>query len=91
MKFEEKHRQTTQLTEKTELSKIVKLDFGKNLRILREAEKLKQNEFAEKIGVTQRKVSYWETEKVEPSLADLWKIADFFGISVDELIGRNVF
>ena len=70
---------------------FVKIEFGKNLRNLREMENLKQSELAERLGVTQRKVSYWETEKVEPSLADLWKIADFFNISVDELIGRSTF
>ena len=70
---------------------FIKIEFGKNIRNLRETENLKQSELAEKLGVTQRKVSYWETEKVEPSLADLWKIADFFNISVDELIGRSAF
>ena len=70
---------------------FAKIEFGKNLRNLREMENLKQSELAERLGVTQRKVSYWETEKVEPSLADLWKIADFFNISVDELIGRSTF
>ena len=70
---------------------FVKIEFGKNLRNLREMENLKQSELAERLGVTQRKVSYWETEKVEPSLSDLWKIADFFNVSVDELIGRSTF
>ena len=70
---------------------FTKIEFGKNLRTLREMENLKQSELAERLGVTQRKVSYWETEKVEPCLADLWKIADFFNISVDELIGRSTF
>lgn len=65
--------------------------FGQILRSLREAEKLKQSELAEKLDVTQRKVSYWENDQVEPSLADLWKIADFFNLSIDELIGRNDF
>ena len=72
-------------------AQFAKIEFGKNLRNLREMENLKQSELAERLGVTQRKVSYWETEKVEPSLADLWKIADFFNISVDELIGRSTF
>ena len=67
------------------------ITFSTNLRTLREAEKLKQSELAQKLGVTQRKVSYWETGKVEPSLEDLWKLADFFGLSVDELIGRRPF
>lgn len=67
------------------------IKFGQNLRVLRELENLKQIELAQKLGVTQRKVSYWETEQVEPSLVELWKIADFFNISVDELIGRKEF
>ena len=65
------------------------IKFNLILRALRESEKLKQSELAERLCVTQRKVSYWETGKVEPSLEELWKIADFFGISVDELIGRS--
>lgn len=67
----------------------MKIKFNQNLRVLREAEKLKQSELAQKLGVTQRKVSYWETGKIEPSLEDLWKLADFFALSVDELIGRS--
>ena len=65
------------------------IKFSQNVRILRENDKLKQSELAQKLGVTQRKVSYWETGKIEPNLEDLCKIADLFGVSVDELIGRS--
>lgn len=54
----------------------------------READ-LKQEELAALIQVTQRKVSYWETGKIEPDLLSLWKLADFFDVSVDFLIGRK--
>lgn len=67
----------------------MKILFGQNLRAFRESECLSQKEFGTKLGVTQRKVSYWETCKVEPSLEELWKIADFFCISIDELVGRD--
>ena len=63
--------------------------FSQNLRFLRESEKLKQTELAEKIGITQRKVSYLENGTVEPNLTDLCNIADFFEISIDELVGRK--
>ena len=69
----------------------MKIIFGQVLRSLRETEKLKQSELAEKLDVTQRKVSYWENDQVEPSLSELWKIADFFNLSIDELIGRKDF
>ena len=67
------------------------IKFSQNLHLLREADKLKQSELAFRLGVTQRKISYWENEQVEPNLADLWKIADYFNISIDELIGRKDF
>ena len=69
----------------------MKIKFSQNLRLLRETEKLKQSELAQKLGVTQRKVSYWETGKIEPNLEDLCKIADFFIVSIDDLIGRSLF
>ena len=67
----------------------MKIKFSDNLRAMRNAENLKQAELAKKLGVTQRKVSYWETGKIEPDIEDLWKLADFFCITVDELIGRQ--
>ena len=63
--------------------------LAENVRNLRIAGNLTQSGLAEKLAVTQRKVSYWESGKVEPDLGDLWKLADFFDVSVDELIGRK--
>ena len=68
---------------------LAKVEFGKNLRILRETDNLKQSELAEKLCVSQRKISYWETEQVEPSLEELWNIAEFFDVTIDELIGKD--
>ena len=45
-------------------------------------------ELAEKLGVTQRKISYWERGDVDPDMYSLWKISDFFEVSVDYLIGK---
>ena len=67
----------------------MKIKFSQNLRALREAEKMKQSDLARVLGITQRKLSYLETGKVEPNLEDLWKIADYLGLTVDELIGRT--
>lgn len=63
--------------------------FGTNLQALRKEKKLKQSELGEKLNMTQRKISYLENGKAEPSLADLWKISDFFDVSVDFLIGKK--
>ena len=63
--------------------------FGTNLQALRKEKKLKQSELGEKLDMTQRKISCLENGKAEPSLADLWKISDFFDVSVDFLIGKK--
>ena len=67
----------------------MKNKFSFNIKSLRLQKGLKQQELAEKLSITQRKVSYWEQGKVEPDIDMLWEIADLFEISVDELIGRE--
>lgn len=69
----------------------MQLLFATNLKALREAQSLRQSDLAEKLNTTQRKISYWENGKFEPDLENLWKIADLFEISIDELIGRKEF
>ena len=67
----------------------MEVKFSERIKELRKETGLMQSELAEKLGVTQRKVSYWETGKIEPSLSDLWKISDFFSVTVDYLIGKR--
>lgn len=67
----------------------MKILFSERLKELRKEKGLLQSELASALDTTQRKVSYWETEKIEPDLASLWKISDFFGVSVDYLIGKT--
>lgn len=63
--------------------------FAERLRQLRTEERLKQSELAERIGTTQRKISYMEAGHTEPDLATLWKLCDFFDVSADYLLGRK--
>lgn len=63
--------------------------FPKRLRELREEAKLKQTEFAEMFHVHQTYVSKWERGLGEPSYEILCKIADYFGVSTDYLLGRE--
>ena len=67
----------------------MKNKFAENFKVLRVGEKLKQADLAAKLQVTQRKISYWESGKIEPDIDALFIIADYFDISVDELIGRK--
>ena len=44
---------------------------------------------AEKLNVTSQAVSKWETDNSYPDITILVKLADIFGCSVDELLGRE--
>src|SRR5699024_606049 len=50
--------------------------------------KMTQDELAEKMGVSSQAVSKWETNMSIPDLPSLINLADFFGITLDELV-RN--
>ena len=61
-----------------------------NLKNLRKAKGLTQKEVAQFIGISQNNYSYWENGKVKIDNASLQKLADFFGVSIDNLLGREV-
>lgn len=56
--------------------------------MLRAERGVSQGALAKLIGVTQQCVSEWEHGKTEPTLTYLWRLADFFGITIDNLCGR---
>lgn len=62
-----------------------------NLKKLRKSKGLTQTEVAQFIGITQNSYSYWENDKVKIDNASILKLADFFGVSVDYLLGREDF
>ncbi len=62
-----------------------------NVRIkeLRTAHNLTQVEFGNKLSVAKQTVSNWENNNIQPSIDMLIKIADYFGVSTDYLLGRS--
>lgn len=62
-------------------------NFNERLRELREDNNLKQKELAEKLLVDQRSLSFYEIGKYEPNIETIKKIALFFNVSVDYLLG----
>ena len=58
------------------------------IRDLREDMDLRQSDLAEKTGIDQRTISNYETGKTTPDSFALIKLADFFGVSIDYLVGR---
>ena len=65
----------------------MKNNFADNVKLLRKERGLTQGELAKEIGVITRTVSYWETGGQECSLDMLIKVAQFFGVSTDVLLG----
>ena len=57
-------------------------------RIQQEAEKgIGQNKLARELGLSNASISYWENEKQEPTASALYKLASYFGVSCDYLLG----
>ena len=63
------------------------LTFGEKIRLLREQRELNQTELGAAVNMTQRKVSYIENGKYEPSLEDIKALCRFFNVSADYLLG----
>lgn len=63
--------------------------LNENIRWLRMQFGLNQVEFAKRMGVTKQCVSNWENDNVVPSVDMLIKIADFFKVTTDYLLGRT--
>lgn len=59
----------------------------KNLRILRLEKKLTQEQLGKMIGVSQQNINSYENHDVVPELTNLMKLAEYFEVSVDFLIG----
>lgn len=63
--------------------------FAESLKSLRENEGLSQKSLANQIKVSQPTIAAYESGKREPDFATLIKLADFFQISIDYLMGRT--
>ncbi len=61
--------------------------MGERIKSLREDKDLTQKELGEKLNMTQRKISYIENDKYEPSLEDIKAICRFFKVPADFLLG----
>lgn len=61
----------------------------KNLRLLREENKMSQQRLAAMLGTTQQAIYKYEKTAVEPDIATLIQLAEIFGVTVDFLIGSS--
>ena len=67
----------------------MKLNIGENLRRLRRAADMTQEQLADKLGVAYQSVSRWENGTTYPDMEFLPVLAGIFGVTVDELLGME--
>ena len=62
------------------------MTLAEKLLALRTEKGLSQEDLAEQLGVSRQSVSKWETGQSVPDLDKIIKLADLFGVTVDELV-----
>ena len=65
------------------------ISFGNRLRALREDLDLSSAQLANELNISTRALNYYENDAREPSFPLLIKIADYFNVSTDYLLGRT--
>ncbi|MFU0825977.1 MAG: HTH cro/C1-type domain-containing protein [Lachnoclostridium sp.] len=66
------------------------MSFGSNLEKLRKERKISQSKLGNALGITQQMISSYEKNISSPNIETLIKIADYFQISIDRLVGHTV-
>jgi transcriptional regulator with XRE-family HTH domain len=64
--------------------------LSRNIRKLRKRKELTQEEFAIEIGASASSVLNWEKDKNEPTIFNCEVMADFFGVTLDELCRGDI-
>ena len=63
------------------------IDIGKSLKFHREALHLSQSELSRRCGISQQSLSRWENNENLPNIMECAILAQFYGISIDYLVG----
>ena len=63
--------------------------FGERLKQLRKERKVSQKELAEYLGISIRGYQFYESEDNEPNIRTLTALADFYGVTIDYLVGHS--
>lgn len=63
--------------------------LGSRIRELREARHLSQTDLAKEFNISKQSISNWENLNVMPSVEMLVKLASYFSVSADYLLGLD--
>lgn len=67
----------------------MELNFGENIKRLRKSRDLTQEALADALGISAQSVSKWECAYGYPDITQLPAIANFFGVTIDELLSND--
>ncbi len=65
------------------------MNYGQEFKNFRKSLNLSQEQLAKATGISQQAISFWEQNKRTPNMDDCIILADFYGITLDELVGRD--
>ena len=63
--------------------------FADILKQLRKSHKINQATLAENLGMSQSTITFWENGKRTPDIEMLGRLADYFNVTTDYLLGRT--
>ena len=63
--------------------------LGERIKRLRAERGITQKELADDMGVTDGSISHWEQGSRQVGMSLVLKLADYFGVSIDYLLGRS--
>ncbi len=65
------------------------MTYGQIFKELRVEKRLSQRDLSKATGISQQAISFWEQNKRTPNMDDCIKLADFYKVTLDELVGRD--
>ncbi|MCI9402534.1 MAG: helix-turn-helix transcriptional regulator [Oscillospiraceae bacterium] len=65
------------------------MTLSERLKQLRDESHMKQEDIAKGMGIPLRTYCRYEYGEREPGVTALWRMADFYGVTTDYLIGRT--
>ncbi len=65
------------------------MTFGEQLKMIRKMYSKTLTEIEETTGISNQNLSRWENDKAIPNIIFCIKLADYYNISLDELVGRD--
>ena len=68
---------------------MIKILVVERIDELMKMEKISQYALAKKLGISQSTICNWLNGKKEPSIESLWKLVDYFSVSINYIVGRE--